>query len=103
MKGRPVVMGAKSDTLEKHAGKRQAKVDLPHLNVKKDEYYINPKCGHLKAVPIYNAQSLHRPTILQQVSVFHLSHVFSFHIFLYAYLVCLSCVYLRSNLHIASL
>jgi hypothetical protein len=81
VKGRPVVMGAKSDTLEKHAGKRQAKVDLPHLNVKKDEYYINPKCGHLKAVPIYNAQSLHRPTILQQVSVFHLSHVCSFHIF----------------------
>jgi hypothetical protein len=70
VKGRPVVMGAKSDTLEKHAGKRQAKVDLPHLNVKKDEYYINPKCGHLKVVPIYNAQSLNRPTILQQVSIF---------------------------------
>jgi hypothetical protein len=82
-------MGAKSDTLEKHAGKRQAKVDLPHLNVKKNEYYINPKCGHLKAVPIYNAQSLNRPTILQQVSVFHLSNVFSFHIFLYAFLVCI--------------
>ena len=103
MNGKPVVMGAKSDTLEKHAGKRQAKVDLPHLNVKKDEYNINPKCGHLKDVPIYNAQSLNWPTILQQVSVFHLSQVFSFHIFLYAYLVCFSCVYQRSNLHIASL
>jgi hypothetical protein len=76
VKGRPVVMGAKSDTLEKHAGKRVAKVDLPHLNVKKDEYYINPKCGHLKAVRIYNAQSLNRPTILQQVSVLYLSHFF---------------------------
>jgi hypothetical protein len=71
-------MGAKSDTLEKHARKRVAKADLPHLNVKKDEYYINPKCGHLKAVRIYNAQSLNRPTILQQVSVLHLSHVFFF-------------------------
>ena len=49
VKGRPVVMGAKSDTLEKHAGKRQAKVDLPHLNVKKNEYYINPKWTMSKA------------------------------------------------------
>ncbi len=78
-------MGAKSDTLEKHAGKRVAKVDLPHLNVKKDEYYINPKCGHLKVVRIYNAQSLNRPTILQQVSVLYLSHFF---ILFFGFVIC---------------
>ena len=42
---------------------------------------------HSEVVNNYNAQSLNRPTILEQVSVLHLSHVFSFHVFLYAFLV----------------
>ena len=71
VKGREVTMGAKSDTLEKHAGKRQAKSDLPHINVKKDEFYVNKKCGHLRAAASYNGQSHGQPSVLQQVRHLH--------------------------------
>ena len=71
VKGREVTMGAKSDTLEKHAGKRQAKSDLPHINVKKDEFYVNKKCGHLRAAASYSSQSQGHPSVLQQVRQLH--------------------------------
>jgi hypothetical protein len=35
VKGKPVTMGPKSDTLEKHVGKHIAAVDMPRLDEKK--------------------------------------------------------------------
>ena len=75
VKGREVTMGAKSDTLEKHAGKRQAKSDLPHINVKKDEFYVNKKCGHLRAAASYSSHSQGHPSVLQQVRQLHFLYV----------------------------
>jgi hypothetical protein len=40
---------------------------MPSLVIKKDEYYINTKCRHLKALAMFNAQSLNRPSVLEQV------------------------------------
>jgi hypothetical protein len=67
VKGKPVTMGPKSDTLEKHAGKRTTTVDMPRLDVKNDETYIFKDCRHLKASATYSAKSLHAPTILEKV------------------------------------
>jgi hypothetical protein len=67
VKGKPVMMGPKSDTLKKHAGKRTATVDMPRLAVKKDETYIFKDCRHLKAAATYSAKSMHAPSILDKV------------------------------------
>jgi hypothetical protein len=67
VKGKPVTMGPKSDTLEKHAGKRTATADLPHLAIKKDETYIFKDCRHLKAAASFSAKALHAPTVLDKV------------------------------------
>jgi hypothetical protein len=32
-----LILGPKSNTLEKHVGKRKATKDLPHIGVKKDD------------------------------------------------------------------
>jgi hypothetical protein len=52
VKGCEVTTGAKSYTLEKHDRKRQAKLDLPHVNVKKMSsiYFRN----HLRATATYS-------------------------------------------------
>jgi hypothetical protein len=43
-----IILGLKSNTLEKHEGKRKVTNDLPHLGVKKDFWFINKQCQHLK-------------------------------------------------------
>jgi hypothetical protein len=70
VKGKPITMGLKSDTLEKHAGKRTTIVDMPRLTVKKDETYIFKDCRHLKAAATYSTKSLHAPSILDKVLFF---------------------------------
>jgi hypothetical protein len=67
VKGCTMIVGPKSITLEKHAGKTLAIKDFPELGVKKDEYYISKSCQHLVATKIYNAMWLNGPTILNQV------------------------------------
>lgn len=59
-------MGHKSDTLEKHAGKCTATIDMPPLAVKKDETYIFNDYRYLKAVATYCAKNLHAPTKLNK-------------------------------------
>ncbi len=97
VKGREVTMGAKSDTLEKHAGKRQAKSDLPHINVKKDEFYVNKKCAHLRAAASYNGQSHGQPSVLQQVRHLHFLGVLhvafqSLHVAFQIVCACMLCI-----------
>jgi hypothetical protein len=60
-------MDPKSNTFEKHVGKRIAKQDLPHIEVKKNGVYINKKCHHLQNAANFHKQRLNHPTILEQV------------------------------------
>lgn len=43
-----LILGLKSNTLENHASKRKVTKDLPQLGVKKDFWFINKQCQHLK-------------------------------------------------------
>lgn len=61
VRGREVIMGPKINTLKKHDGKRQTKMDLPHIDVKNDESYVNKKCGNLRAATICNSQARATP------------------------------------------
>jgi hypothetical protein len=67
VKGKPITISPKSDTLEKHVGKRTATKDLPVIGIKKDETYIFKNCRHLKVGATYCAKNLHAPTILDKV------------------------------------
>lgn len=53
MKGKEVIQGLKSNTLEKHEGKTKAVGDMPHLGKKEWEFYVNKKCTHAKNEVIY--------------------------------------------------
>ncbi len=54
VKGKDISLGPKSDTLEKHARKTKAILDMPHLGKKEGEFYVNKKCTHAKNKIIYS-------------------------------------------------
>ncbi len=60
-----VMLGPKSNTLEKHTRNIQAVQDIPHLDTKQREFYVNKKCSHAKNEIIYFQCS--RMTIARQV------------------------------------
>jgi len=45
--GKDMFMGPKSNTLDKHARKKKATNNMPHIGVKKNKWYINKKCCHV--------------------------------------------------------
>jgi len=63
--GNDLILGPESNTLKKHAGKRKATKDLPHLGVKNDDWFVNKRCQHLKNATIYMSRS--HCTIIEQV------------------------------------
>jgi hypothetical protein len=63
--GNDFILGPKSNTLKKHTNKRKATMDLPHLGVKKDDWFINKRCQHLKNATTYMNSSC--CTIIEQV------------------------------------
>jgi hypothetical protein len=40
--------GPKFDTLEKHAKKKKATKNLPHIGIKKNKEYTNKQCHHVQ-------------------------------------------------------
>jgi hypothetical protein len=46
--GRDILMGPKDDTLSQHQGRRKALKDMPR-GIKKNQYYVEKNCRHLKA------------------------------------------------------
>jgi hypothetical protein len=57
MKGKEVILGLESDTLEKHARKTKVGRDIPHLGKKEKEFYVKKKSTHAKNKVIYSQQS----------------------------------------------
>ncbi len=64
-KGKQVILGLKSNTFEKNAGKTKTIWDMPHLGKKEKEFYVNKTCTHAKNEEIYFQQS--RISIVEQV------------------------------------
>jgi hypothetical protein len=54
VKGNEVILGPKSDRLEKHAKKTKTVLDMPHLGRKEGEFYVNKECTHAKNEVIYS-------------------------------------------------
>ncbi len=63
--GQDVMLGPKSNTLEKHTRKIKVVQDMFHLGRKQREFYVNKKCNHVKNEVIYSQHS--RMTIAKQV------------------------------------
>ena len=65
IEGRDKILGPKWDTLMKHGGKRKATHDMPN-GPKKDKWYQDKNCRHVKNERIFAAKS--RTTFLEQVT-----------------------------------
>ncbi|KAG0574823.1 hypothetical protein KC19_VG294800 [Ceratodon purpureus] len=51
------LLAPKLDTILKHAGRRKAKKDLPHLGVKEGEFYVSENCKHAANTRLYRTRS----------------------------------------------
>jgi hypothetical protein len=65
--GKDLILCPKSNTFDKHVGKKKVTMVLPHLGVKKYEWFVNKRCQHLKNVIMY--MNMSRYTIIEQVKV----------------------------------
>lgn len=63
-------------------------MDLPHIDVKNDESYVNKKCGNLRAATICNSQARATPLCCNKYEYF------IFLVFLHVAIVhyCLVCI-----------
>jgi hypothetical protein len=51
--GREKLLAPKWDTIQKHAGRRKTKKDLPHLGIKKGEFHVSEDCKHATNARLY--------------------------------------------------
>ncbi|KAG0572981.1 hypothetical protein KC19_VG138700 [Ceratodon purpureus] len=65
IRGQITTLAAKWDTLQKHAGKRKAKKDMPRIGVKEGQWFMDKNCKHARNERIW--ASRRSSTVIEQV------------------------------------
>ncbi len=65
VKGKDVILGPKTNTLEKHVGKTKVVQNMPHLGKKYGEWHVDKNCNHAKNEVDYSKKN--HLTIVEEV------------------------------------